>query len=110
MFVASTRSFRGHAIMLSSGYKNDFTDILSFLDIRMRVAGFRERESFIDMRANPAVGNALQQDLHPTVDHLSLMPKMSKVHAEDTFVVIDKRNRMKKRHPQRQRQHAERSE
>ena len=94
----------------SSGYKDDFADILAFLDIRVCVAGCREREGFVDMRANPAICNPLQQDLHPTGDHLSLMPKMSDVHAEDTFVVIDERNRMKKRHSQRHRQHAERSE
>ena len=105
--TATSSASRDYAFL---GYKNDFADILPFLDIRMRVAGFRERESFVDMRAKPAVGNALQQNLHPSGDHLSLMPKMSKVHAEDTFVVIEKRDRMKKRHSQRQRQHAERSE
>ena len=82
----------------SSGDKDDLSDILTFLDIRVCVAGGRERKGFIDMGANPPICNSLQQDLHPTGDHLSLMPKMSDVHAEDTFVVINERNRMEERH------------
>src|ERR1041384_3439577 len=66
----------------------DFADVLSLFHVTVGVGDLLERKYAIDVRMNPAFGNAAHDLPGPRADFFAFVPHVTEIQAEDAFVPI----------------------
>src|ERR1044071_66005 len=67
-------------------HEDDFADVFPLFHMTVGVGDLLEGKHAIDMRANPAFGDAAHDLLGPGADLFAFVPHVTEIKAEDAFV------------------------
>ena len=72
--------FLSYATMLCHlRHQDNLANILSLLQVAVRIAHLRKLERFVDKRTNPAFTNAVQEHFHPRSNFVRFVPHVAEV-------------------------------